>query len=105
MEQRTSGRDQLPPLPGRRDVETRTGQQSGAAFRLLRFPEPFEILANSFDAKRHTVREFPRPSDARDQIQRVALRDRAPRRPRLPRAPSFGMMMMLMTPTETMFPK
>src|SRR5262245_404655 len=72
MKERTAGGDQLPPLAGGRDAQAWTGEEARAAFRLIRFPESFEILADRFDTERHAVRESPRPSNAGDEIHGVA---------------------------------
>jgi hypothetical protein len=73
VKERAASRDELPSLTGRHDMEAGSGEKPCTTFCFLFFPEPFEILADRFDAQRYAMRELVRPSNTGDEIDGIAL--------------------------------
>src|SRR5262249_41054651 len=70
---RSTGERELPGSLWRGDVNRRSDQQPGAAFRLVFFPEPFQVFADRFDARRPRVGDARRPAHRRDQVNGVTF--------------------------------
>ena len=68
MEGRSAGGVELPRPAGWRDVQGRSDEQSGAAFRFVGIPEALEVFSHAFDAERDGGRQLARPAEGRDEI-------------------------------------
>lgn len=59
-EDRSAGQGRQKTPVGAHPVQRRPGEDARPAFRFVRIPEPFEILADHLDAEREVLPETPR---------------------------------------------